>query len=62
MFNIFRYMLKYSKLTPASRKFLAWKWCLAEESSYKNKERNQDKCDKLYEEYVKIVTKKNKEQ
>ncbi len=55
-------MLKYSKLTPASRKFLAWKWCLAEESSYFKKERNQDKCDKLYEEYVEIVTKKNNNQ
>lgn len=52
-------MIKYSKLSPASKKFLAWKWCLTED---KTKHINKDKCDKLYEEYVKIVTKKNKKQ
>ncbi len=52
-------MLKYTKLSPASRKFLAWKWCLAED---KTKQINQDKCDELYKEYVNIVLKKNKKQ
>lgn len=52
-------MIKYSKLSPASKKFLAWKWCLTED---KTKHISKDKCDKLYEEYVKIVTKKNKKQ
>jgi hypothetical protein len=52
-------MLKYSKLSPVSRKFLAWKWCLVED---KDKQLNKDKCDKLYEEYMKLLQKKNKEQ
>ena len=49
-------MLKYTKLSDASRKFLAWKWCLAED---KEKQINQDKCDELYKQYISVVTKKN---
>lgn len=52
-------MLKYTKLSPASRKFLAWKWCLAED---KDKQINENRCNELYKEYVAIVTKKNKKQ
>ena len=48
-------MLKYTKLSPASRKFIAWKWCLAED---KQKQINKDKCNKLYKEYLAIVLKK----
>ena len=52
-------MLKYTKLSPASRKFLAWKWCLTED---KNKQIDKEKCNQLYKEYVAIVKKKNKNQ
>lgn len=52
-------MLKYTKLSDASRKFLAWKWCLTED---KDKQINKEKCNELYKEYVTIVTKKNKKQ
>ena len=52
-------MLKYTKLSQASRKFLAWKWCLAED---KDKQINENRCNELYKEYVAIVTKKNKKQ
>ena len=49
-------MIKYSNLTEASRKFLAWKWCLVED---KTKQADKNKCEKLYNEYVSIVLKKD---
>ena len=52
-------MLKYTKLSKESRKFLAWKWCLAED---KEKQLNKEKCDKLYQEYLDIIKNKNKKQ
>lgn len=48
-------MIKYTKLTPASKKFLAWKWCLTED---KNKQLDKNKCNKLYNEYLEIALKK----
>ncbi len=50
-------MLSYTKLTPASKKFLAWKWCLSEDHE---KKINEERCNFLYKEYINEVTKKNK--
>ena len=53
-------MIKFTSISPATKKYLQWQWCIIED---KSKQLNPDRCSLIYSEYVKeiqkIETKKN---